>query len=128
VHDTAELEHVIGAFATVPNGGLIAIPSALITNKRDYTISLAHRYGLPDIYAFRYYVAGGGLASYGVDYIDLYKRAASYVDRILKGEKPADLPAQEPTKFEFVINLKTANALDLTIPQSLLATASEVIE
>jgi putative ABC transport system substrate-binding protein len=127
-HDTAEIERVIGGFAGVPNGGLIALPSALITNERDYIISLTHRYRLPDVSAFRFYAAAGGLASYGVDNLDLYKRAASYIDRILKGEKPADLPVQEPTKFEFVINLKTARALGLDVPQSLLATADEVIE
>jgi putative tryptophan/tyrosine transport system substrate-binding protein len=128
VHDMAEIERVIAAFASVPNGGLIALPSWLITDKRDQIVSLAHDHGLPDVSAFRFYAASGGLASYGVDNLDLYKRAASYIDRILKGQKPADLPVQEPTKFQFVINLKTARALGLSIPQTLLATADEVIE
>jgi putative ABC transport system substrate-binding protein len=104
------------------------VPSALIGNRRDFIISLAHRHRLPSVYAFRYYPANGGLASYGVDPINLYKRAASYVDRILKGEKPADLPVQMANKYELVINLKTARALGLDIPVSVLARTDEVIE
>jgi putative ABC transport system substrate-binding protein len=128
VHDAAEIERVIEAFATEPNGGLIPMPGPLITGQRDLIISLANRHRLPSVYAYRFYPANGGLASYGVDNIDLYRRAASYVDRILKGEKPADLPVQEATKFELVINLKTAKALGLDIPNSVLARTDEVIE
>jgi ABC-type uncharacterized transport system substrate-binding protein len=128
VHDTAEIESVVGAFAAEPNGGLIPIPSALIGNKRDFITSLAHRLRLPDVSGFRYYPASGGLASYGVDNIGLWKRAASYVDRILKGEKPANLPVQLPNRYELVVNLKTAKALGLTVPDKLLAIADEVIE
>jgi ABC-type uncharacterized transport system substrate-binding protein len=128
VHDTAETERVIDTFAAQPNGGLITIPSALIGNKRDFIISLANRLHLPNVSAFRFYPTSGGLASYGVDTIDLYKRAASYVDRILKGEKPADLPVQLADKYQLVINLKTAKALGLDISSSLLARTDEVIE
>jgi putative ABC transport system substrate-binding protein len=128
VHDSNEIERYINAFAAEPNGGLIAIPSSLISVKRDLIISLANQHHLPSVSAFRYYAASGGLASYGVDNVDLYRRAASYVDRILKGEKPADLPVQEATKFELVINQKAAKTLGLAIPQSLLASADEVIE
>ena len=128
VHDPAEIERVINAFAAEPNGGLIPVPSALIANKRDFIISLAHRHRLPNVSAFRYYPANGGLASYGVDNIDLYKRAAGYIDRVLKGEKPADLPVQLANKYELVINLKTAKALGLEIPISVLARTDEVIE
>jgi putative tryptophan/tyrosine transport system substrate-binding protein len=102
VHNRAEVEHVINIFAVEPNGGLIVIPSALMGVERDFIFSLANQYHLPSVSAFRYYAAAGSLACYGVDNIDLYKRAASYVDRILKGEKPADLPVQEATKFELV--------------------------
>jgi ABC-type uncharacterized transport system substrate-binding protein len=128
VHSAAEIESVITAFAAGPNGGIIAIPSALITAQRNLIISLANRYSLPSVFAFRYYAEAGGLVSYGVDNIDLYRRSAAYVDRILKGEKPGDLPVQEATKFQLVINLKTAKALGLTLPPALLATADEVIE
>ncbi len=128
VHDAAEIERVIDTFATEPNGGLIPLPGPLITEQRDLIISLANRHRLPNVFAYRYYPANGGLASYGVDNIDLYRRAASYVDRIIKGEKPANLPVQEATKFELVINLKTAKALGLDIPNSVLARTDEVIE
>jgi len=128
VHDTSDIESVINALAAEPNGGLIALPSELIAVKRDLIISLANRSRLPAIFTYRYEAEAGGLASYGVDNHDLYRRAASYVDRILRGEKPSDLPVQEATKFQLVINLKTAKALGLSIPQSLLATADEVIE
>jgi ABC-type uncharacterized transport system substrate-binding protein len=124
----AETERIIATFAAQPNGGLIPVPSALMGNQRDFIISLAHRYRLPNVFAFRYYPAKGGLASYGVDPINLYKRAASYIDRILKGEKPADLPVQMANKYELVINLKTAKALGLDIPISVLARTDEVIE
>jgi len=128
VRDVGEIERVLNAFAAQPNGGLIPVPSALIVNKRDFIISLAHRLRLPDVSAFRYYSANGGLASYGVNNIDLYKRAASYVDRILKGEKPANLPVQLPNRYELVINLKTAKTLGITVPPGVLAIADEVIE
>jgi putative tryptophan/tyrosine transport system substrate-binding protein len=104
------------------------LPSPLIAVHRDLIISLARRHRLPNVYAYRYYPIAGGLASYGTDNIDLYRRAASYVDRILKGEKPGDLPVQQASKFELVINLKTAKALGLDPPISLLARTDEVIE
>ena len=128
VRDAAEIEHAIEEFAREPNGGLIPLPSPLMAIRRDLIISLARRHRLPNVSAFRYYPISGGLASYGVDNIDLYRRAASYVDRILKGEKPADLPIQQASKFELVINLKTAKALGLEVPPTLLARVDEVIE
>jgi putative tryptophan/tyrosine transport system substrate-binding protein len=128
VRDIGEIERTIEAFSREPYGGLIPLASPLIVVHRDLIISLANRHRLPSVFAFRSYPASGGLASYGVDNIDTYRRAAEYVDRILKGEKPADLPVQLPTKFELVINLKTAKALGLTIPMSLLGRADEVIE
>jgi putative ABC transport system substrate-binding protein len=128
VRDAGEIERAITAFAREPNGGLIVTGSALATTHRDLIIALAARHRLPAVYASRYMVAAGGLVSYGADLIDQYRQAAGYVDRILKGEKPADLPVQAPTKYELVINLKTAKALGLDIPQTVLARADEVIE
>jgi ABC-type uncharacterized transport system substrate-binding protein len=128
VRDAGEIERAVTAFARSSNGGLIVTASALATRHRDLIIALAARHRLPAVYAYRYMVAAGGLASYGPDSIDQYRRAASYVDRILKGEKPADLPVQSPTKYETVINLKTAKALGLTVPDTVLARADEVIE
>jgi putative ABC transport system substrate-binding protein len=128
VRDAVGIERAIATFATEPNGGLVMLPGALLVRHRDLVVSLAARHRLPNIFSVRYYVTGGGLASYGVDNIDLYRRAASYVDRILKGEKPADLPVQFADKFELVINLKTARLLGLEIPVSLLARTDEVIE
>jgi putative ABC transport system substrate-binding protein len=128
MRDPGEMERAITAFARDGNGGLIVTASQPAVPYRDLIISLATRYRLPNIYAFRYYPTGGGLASYGPNTIDEFERAAIYVDRILKGEKPADLPVQAPTKYELVINLKTAKAFGLTVPQTLLATADEVIE
>ena len=128
VRDAAEIERAIAGFARAPNGGLIVTASALAAVHRDLIITLAARHKLPAVYYERFFVAAGGLVSYGPDYVDQYRRAAAYVDRILKGAKPADLPVQAPTKYELVINLKTAKALGLTVPPILLARADEVIE
>jgi putative tryptophan/tyrosine transport system substrate-binding protein len=128
VRDAGEIERAIMSFARGPNDGLIVLASAAATSHRDLIITLAARHRLPAAYADRVFVAAGGLLSYGPDRVDQFRRAAGYVDRILKGEKPADLPVQAPTKFELLINLKTAKALGLTVPPSLLATADEVIE
>ena len=123
-----EIERAIAAFAGSPNGGLIVTVGASATLYRELIITLAARHKLPTIYYERFFVAVGGLISYGPNYVDQYRRAADYVDRILKGEKPADLPVQAPTKYELVINLKTAKALSLGVPPTLLARADEVIE
>jgi len=128
VRTADEIQRAITTIAAEPNSGLIPLPSPLIVSHRELVIALAIRTRPPHIYSFRYYVMSGALASYGVDSHDLYRRAASYVDRILKGEKPGELPVQEATKFELVINLKAARALGLTFPPTLLATADEVIE
>jgi putative tryptophan/tyrosine transport system substrate-binding protein len=124
----ADKEAAIKAFAQEPNGGIIVIPVFSTAVHRQRIFNLAAEYRLPAVYGFRYFAADGGLVSYGPDSIDPYRRAASYVDRILKGEKPSDLPVQAPTKLELVINLKTAKALGLEVPASLLARADEVIE
>jgi putative tryptophan/tyrosine transport system substrate-binding protein len=124
----AEIESMVDAFAREPNGSLIVLPDLSAFNYRDAVIALAARYRLPAVYPYRVFVASGGLLSYGTDTPDIYRRAASYVDRVLKGERPADLPVQAPTKYEFVINLKTAAALGLDVPPTLLALADEVIE
>src|SRR5262249_10262851 len=124
-----EIGRAIAAFARSANSGLVATTSAMATVHRDLIITLAARHKLPTVYGNRFSIInGGGLISYGPDFIDQYRRAARYVDRILKGAKPADLPVQAPTKFDFVINLKTAKALGLTVPDALLARADEVIE
>ena len=128
LRDAGEIERAITAFARAPNGGLIVTASALSTVHRNLIITLAARHKLPAVYYERLFVAAGGLISYGANFVDQYRRAAGYVDRILKGEKPADLPVQAPTKYELVINLKTAKALGLTVPPSVLARADEVIE
>jgi putative ABC transport system substrate-binding protein len=128
VRDASEIERAVGAVARFPNGGLIVTPSGWASVHRELIVKLAAQHMLPAVYFGRYFVADGGLISYGPDLSDQYRRAASYVDRILKGEKPADLPVQAPTKFELVINLKTAKALGLEIPPPLLARADEVIE
>jgi putative ABC transport system substrate-binding protein len=128
VRDASEIERALTAFARSPNGGLIVTASGPSVLHRDLIITLAAWHKLPAVYFERSFVAAGGLISYGPDQIDQYRRAAGYVDRILKGEKPADLPVQAPTKYETVINLKTAKALGLTVPQSVLARADEVIE
>jgi putative ABC transport system substrate-binding protein len=126
--DAEGIERAIETLVAEPNGGLILLPGALMTSHRDLIISLAARHRLPSIFAFRFFVAAGGLASYGVDHLDLYRRAAGYVDRVLKGETPANLPVQFADKFELLINLKTAMALGLDVPVSLLARTDEVIE
>jgi putative ABC transport system substrate-binding protein len=128
VRDAGEIERAITAFARSPNGGLIVTASALSLVHRDLIIALAARHKLPAVYFERGFVANGGLISYGADFIEQYRRAAGYVDRILNGEKPADLPVHAPTKYELVINLKTAKALGLTMPPSVFARADEVIE
>ncbi len=128
VRDIGEMERVVGGFARSPNGGLVVTASAVTVSHRDLIVGLAARYRLPAVYYRRRFVEAGGLISYGADVIDQFRRAASYVDRILKGEKPADLPVQAPTKYELVINLKTAKALGLTVPDTVLARADEVIE
>ena len=128
MRDAPEIERAVAAFARAPNGGLIVTAGALAQRHRDLIVTLAARHKLPAVYFDRFFVAAGGLISYGPDYIDQFRRAAGYVDRILKGEKPADLPVQAPTKYELVINLKTAKALGLDVPPTLLARADEVIE
>jgi ABC-type uncharacterized transport system substrate-binding protein len=126
--DGGEIERAVTAFAGEPNGGLIAASGAGVIMHRELIVSLAARHRLPAVYAYRGHVASGGLISYGADQVDNFRQAASYVSRILKGEKPADLPVQAPTKYELVINLKTAKAMGLTVPPTLLARADEVIE
>jgi putative tryptophan/tyrosine transport system substrate-binding protein len=127
LHDAGEVEHAIAAFARAPHGGLILTGSGSGA-RRELIITLAARHRLPVVYPYPYQVASGGLASYGPDVVDQYRRAAGYVDRILKGEKPADLPVQAPTKYRLAINLKTAKTLGLEVPPMLLARADEVIE
>jgi putative ABC transport system substrate-binding protein len=126
--DGKDIERTVTEFARESNCGLIATASPLINNNRNLIISLAARHRLPTIYPFRSYVADGGLMGYGPDPIDQHRQAAGYVDRILKGEKPTDLPVQAPTKYELAINLKTAKALGIAVPPALLAQATEVIE
>jgi ABC-type uncharacterized transport system substrate-binding protein len=128
VRDAGEIERSVAAFARSPNGGLIVTGSALTAVHRDLIVTLAARHKLPAVYFERPFVTAGGLISYGPDIVDQYRRAAGYVDRILKGEKPADLPVQAPTKYELVVNLKTAKALGLDMPATVLARADEVIE
>jgi len=128
VRDATEIERAIAAFARTANGGLIVTGSALAAIHRELIITLAARHKLPAVYFERRFVVGGGLISYGANFVDQYRQAAGYVDRILKGEKPADLPVQAPTKYETVLNLKTAKALGLDVPPSVLARADEVIE
>ena len=125
---TANIELAVSDFAREPNGGLIATASASVITRRELFVSLAARHKLPAVYFNRDLVSIGGLISYGANFTDMYRRAAIYVDRILKGETPADMPVQAPTKYELVINLKTAKAQGLTIPPSVLARADEVIE
>ena len=126
--DPAEIERAIEAFAREPNGGLIVLPGPIAIVHRDLIIALAARHRVPAAYGFRFFATSGGLMSYGVDPADQSRQAAAYVDRILKDAKPSDLPVQQPTKFELVINLKTAKAIGLNVPESVLARADEVIE
>jgi putative tryptophan/tyrosine transport system substrate-binding protein len=128
VRDAAEIEQAIATMARQSNGGLIMLPSALAQVNREMITKVTAQHRLPAVYPFRYFVATGGLMSYGVDTVDVFLRSASYIDRVLKGEKPAALAVQQPTKFELTINLKTAKALGLTVPPTLLARADEVIE
>ena len=128
VRDAGEIERAVATFARQPNGGLIVTGSAAAAFHRNLIVALAARHKLPAVYYARHFVAGGGLISYGPDIVDQYRQAAGYVDRILKGEKPADLPVQAPTKYELVINLKTAKSLGIDIPPQVLARADEVIE
>ena len=126
--DAAEIERAINAFANEQDGGLIILPDASTTRHRDQIIALSARHRLPAVYPYRFFTASGGLLSYGTDVADLFRRAAGYVNNILRGAKPSDLPVQAPTKFELAVNLKTAKALGLTIPATLLARADEAIE
>lgn len=128
VHDATEIERVITSFAQKPNGSLIALPHALTVFNASAIIALAQRYRMPDIHAFAEAAAAGGLVSYGINWDDQFRSVAEYVDRILKGAKPSDLPVQNPTRFKLVVNLKEAKAIGLTVPPSLLARADEVIE
>jgi putative ABC transport system substrate-binding protein len=128
MRDASEIERAVAAFARSANGGLIVTGSASATVHRNLIIELAARGKVPAVYYARYFVLAGGLISYGPDFADQFRRAAGYVDRVLKGEKPADLPVQAPTKYQLVINLKTAKALGIQVPDSLLARADEVIE
>jgi putative ABC transport system substrate-binding protein len=126
--DAGELERAVAAFAGTPHGGLIVTSGGFSNVHRHLIIALAARHRLPAIYPYRFFVSDGGLVCYGPDLVDQYRRAAGYIDRILKGEKPADLPVQAPVKFQLVINLKTARTLGLALPPTLLALADEVIE
>jgi putative ABC transport system substrate-binding protein len=128
MRDAGDLERAITAFAGSPNGGFILTATGLALTHHKLIIALAAKYKLPAVYYRRYFVASGGLVSYGYDILQQYRGIAGYVDRILKGEKPADLPVQAPTKYELVVNLKTAKVLGLDVPPSLLARADEVIE
>jgi ABC-type uncharacterized transport system substrate-binding protein len=128
VQDRVEIENALSGLALEPHGGLLVMPDSFLMTNRDLILALAARHSLPSIYPLRIYATNGGLLSYGNDRVDTYRRAAVYVDRILRGEKPSDLPVQAPTKFELTINLKTAKTLGLTVPQTLLARADEVIE
>jgi putative ABC transport system substrate-binding protein len=128
IENASDIGRVIESFASLPNGGLVLPPDATTTAHRDLVVALAARYRLPAVYAWRQFVTAGGLMSYGVDVFEQFRQTASYVDRILRGAKPADLPVQAPTKYETVLNLKTAKALGLTVPSGLLVAADEVIE
>jgi len=128
VHNSAEIESAIAKLGSEPASGLVFVPDNFITLHRELIISLAAKFRIPAVYPYRYFAEAGGLLSYGVDAVDLFRRGAEYVSRILRGAKPADLPVQAPTKFELVINLKTARALGLVVPRILIASADEMIE
>jgi putative ABC transport system substrate-binding protein len=128
VHNADEMERVIEQFARAPDGALLVLPDLFTATNRQSIVALAAHHRLPAVYPARYFVASGGLMSYGIELLETYRQAASYVHRILKGEKPADLPVQQPTKYETVVNLKTAKALGLSVPPTVLARADEVIE
>jgi putative ABC transport system substrate-binding protein len=128
VHDATEIERGLAKFVEEPNGGLIILPHPILIQNRDLIIVLAGRYRLPAIYPFRYFATSGGLISYGTDYVEQWRGAAGYADRILKGEKPGDLPVQALSKYELVINLKTAKAIGLEVPAQILNRADKVIE
>ena len=127
-NDAADIEGALDLLALVPNSGILVAPDATTVVQRDHIIALAARHSMPAVYPFDYFVAAGGLISYGADQVDMFRQAANYVDRILRGAKPADLPVQAPTRYETAINLKTATALGLTVPNALLVAADEVIE
>jgi putative ABC transport system substrate-binding protein len=128
VHNVGDIESALSALASEPNGGVVVMPDAFTPVHRGLIITLTARYRLPAVYPFRFFAASGGLMSYGVNVMEQFPRAAAYVDRILKGAKPTDLPVQQPTKFELVIKLKTAKALGLNVSDSFLQRADEVIE
>jgi putative tryptophan/tyrosine transport system substrate-binding protein len=128
IKEAAEIEGSITKFANTPNGGLVIPPDGFISSYRKQIIALAEKLHLPTMWNSRAAVADGGLIRYGTDFIDVYRRSASYIDRVIRGEKPSDLPIQQPTSYQLIINLKTANALGLTVPETLLATADEVIQ
>jgi putative ABC transport system substrate-binding protein len=128
IESARDIERVIESFASLPNGGLVFPPNATTTANRDLIVALAARYRLPAVYAWREFVAAGGLLSYGTNFVELFRQAAPYVDRILRGSSPAELPVQAPTRYESVLNLKTAKALDLTVPAGLLAAVDEIID
>jgi putative ABC transport system substrate-binding protein len=128
VETAAEIESTIEAFARVPDGGLVLAPDATLVTHGDLIINLAARHRLPAVYPYRHFTVAGGLMSYGIDYVEPCRQAATYVNRILRGDKPANLPVQAPTKYETMINLKTAKALGLTVPTIMQMTADEVIE
>jgi putative tryptophan/tyrosine transport system substrate-binding protein len=128
IENAGDIGRVIESFASLPNGGLVLPPDATTTAHRDLVVALAARYRLPAVYAWRQFVTAGGLMSYGTDFVEQFRQTASYVDRILRGSSPAELPVQAPTKYQTVLNLKTAKALDLTVPAGLLVAADEIIE
>jgi putative ABC transport system substrate-binding protein len=128
VRDPADVDRMFDMLAREPNGGLMVLPDISMTNYREAIVALAARHRVPAIYPFRFFAESGGLMSYGTDVAEVFQRAAGYVDRILKGASPGELPIQAPNKYELVINLKTAKALDLEVPSTLLARADEVIE
>ena len=128
IENAGDIGRVIESFASLPNGGLVFPPDATTSAHRDLVVALTARYRLPAVYAWRYFVTAGGLMSYGIEFAEQFRQAASYVDRILRGSSPAELPVQAPTKYQTVLNLKTAKALDLTVPAGLLVAADEIIE